>query len=90
MVKSEKEEIARKLNELLGIEVNWSRMSLKDLKKIYEVVSTPSLLMDVMARSTQQRIRNMRIGEVVDVMASRRRPLLERMIKTLAKLEKKE
>jgi len=79
-----KEELAKALNELLGVKVNWMRLPLKDLEKIHGVLSSPTKLLDVLARATRGRIRGMKVGEVLDLVAKgmgkRERPILDRIL----------
>jgi len=83
---AKKEELAKKIDDLLGIRANWSRMSLKDLQKIYEVLSTPARLLDVLARAAQQRVHDMKVGELLRSareVARRREPIIPRIMRNI-------
>lgn len=39
-----KDELAEKLNELLGVDVEWKKLSLKDLEKIYDALTSEKVV----------------------------------------------
>jgi len=71
-----KREYEEFLNELLGLEVKWSKLSKEELAAIATLFSNPAALLERLGYSTPDRIRDELVQRATDRILSGRGPLI--------------
>jgi hypothetical protein len=55
---STKEELAQSLNQILGIDIDWSKLKKEDLEKLHSLLSDPMALINMAGKIGREKLRS--------------------------------
>lgn len=61
----EKDKLIKDIIEVFGVQIDFNKLTLEDLKKLHELLSNPRQMMSAVARAAKLKWSNKPIGEVL-------------------------